>query len=126
MVENWKNKILSELGPPWFILTQGGEVLDVSHRPGALLWCLVEADSDFKVAVGVVNEFGNKEIAGICAEYLHGNDTVWYLTSPMDGVRRLVGKTGTPMECIQQRLSTLFKQGRLTNPIYLDYVLLQC
>ncbi len=126
MVENWENHILSELGPPWFILIQDGEVLDVSHRPGALLWCLLEADIDFKVAVGVINEFNKNEIAGVCAQYFHGAGTAWYLTSPMDGNRRMVGQAGTPAECIRQRLSTLYKQGRLTDPLHMDFVLLEC
>ena len=126
MVEDWSEKIQGEVGPPWFILIQDGVVLDVSSRPGGLMWCLLEADSSFKVAVGVLNEFGLKEIAGLCAEYTHDVGNRWYLSSPMDGHMRMVGITGTPDECILQRLATLNRQGRFNDPLRMEFVDLIC
>ena len=124
ILENWENMIPINTFSPWFILVQDSKIFDVSSSPGSLMWCLVDIQKNFMVLVGTLNEFDNYEIIGPCAEYWHGPGPVWYLTSPMDGPARLVGITGEPTECISNRLSTLFKRGRLSDPLNFDKVIL--
>ena len=105
-------------------MIQDDEVLDVSMDPSRLQWCLLEVKKDFQVFLGVLNEFNKHEVVGPCATYKHGQATTWRLTSRFDGNRRLVGVTGTPGQCIGQRLNALYMAGRFNDPVNYEYVLL--
>jgi hypothetical protein len=108
--------VIRTVSAPFFMLVQDGEVLDCCQNPNALMWTLLNDDADFSVAVGVINEEGTREIVGTCAEFKTKPDsTIAYLTSDMDGYRRLVSK-GDAADCIRNRVCMLFGAGRLADP----------
>ncbi len=118
MLDGWENRIPAESLKPWFILTQGGELISVASRPYHLIDAI--QPGDFTILIGTINEFGNYEVLGTCAEYhkLEG-ETVWSVTSPLDGPARRVGVTGNAGDFIISRLSTLYKNGRFND--LMDY-----
>ena len=124
MSKNWLKNLPKSSHDTWFLLIQDDEVLDVSRHPGKLTWGLLSVKADFQVYLGVMNEFNNYEVIGPCATYKHGPQPTWRITSRMDGNRRLVGVTGTPGECIGQRLGALYTAGRFNDPVNYEYVLL--
>ncbi len=124
MSKGWLESLPKSSHDTWFLLIQDDEVLDVSRDPGKLMWCLLEVRADFQVYLGVRNEFDQNEVIGPCATYKHGNSNSWHLTSKLDGNRRLVGITGTPGQCIGQRLETLYLAGHFSDPVNYEYVLL--
>jgi hypothetical protein len=124
MSESWLEALPKSSHDTWFLLIQDEEVLDVTSDPSKLLWSLLEAKKDFQVFLGIMNEFDKYEVVGPCATYKHGPATAWRLTSRMDGNKRLVSITGTPGDCIGQRLGTLCKAGRFNDPVNYEYVLL--
>jgi hypothetical protein len=89
------------------------------------MWTLLNDDSDFSVGVGVINEEGKREIVGTCAEFrAMTGSTVAYLTSDMDGYRRLVSK-GDAADCIRNRICTLYRNGYLSDPCNFSHVTMQ-
>ncbi len=114
MLDGWENRIPTNSLKPWFILTQGGDLVSVASRPYNLLDDI--QPGDFSILVGTINEFGNYEILRPCADYhqLEG-ETVWLVTSPVDGASRRVGVTGTAGDFVISRLSTLYKNGRFND-----------
>ena len=129
MIDSWGSRMAKQRSSsysPWFILVQNGEILDVSSRPTSLMWCLVDPDESFSVMFGILNEFGIHEILAPCAEYIQSVGSIWYLTSPFDGDRRMVGITGTSIDCISGRLALMYKKGRLDDPLNFGKVLLTC
>lgn len=124
MTEDWLESLPKSSYGTWFLLIQDEEVLDVSRDPSKLMWELLEVKCDFQVFLGVRNEFHKYEVIGPCATYKHGPATTWRITSRMDGNRRLVGVTGTPGECIGQRLGILATGGHFNDPVNYEYVLL--
>jgi hypothetical protein len=104
------------VSPPFFMLVQDARVLDCCQNPTALLWTLLDDSTDFSVAVGIINEFGKREVVGTCAEFRAKVDSkIAYLSGPQDGYRRLVSK-GAAAECIRNRVCTLFRGGQLSDP----------
>jgi len=105
------------------MLIQDKEVLDCCQDPHALMWSLLE-EKDFCVAVGVINEEGRREIVGTCAEFTtQVGSKVAFLTSPIDGNRRLVSKGGI-VACIRERVCLLFRYGLLSDPCNFSRVLM--
>jgi hypothetical protein len=101
---------------PYFILVQGGCTLDSSQHPSALMWSLLDPEVGFKVAIGVIDEYGHREIVGICAEFsCYGGDT-FYLTSDMDGYMRMINLAETSVEIIKSRLYQLYSMKRFSDP----------
>jgi hypothetical protein len=115
---------MQTISPPFFMLVQGNEILDCCQSPVALMWTMLSEKENFKVAVGVVNEEGKREIVGTCGEFkTRPNSTVLYLTSEMDGYLRLVSK-GDPVGVMRNRVCTLFNKGMLSDPCNLQRVML--
>jgi hypothetical protein len=111
------------VSPPFFMLVQDDVILDCCQNPSALMWSLLDDTEDFSVGVGVINEEGKREVVGTCADF-HANPggTVFYLTSEMDGYRRLVNKAGGSVNSVRQRVCHFFNQGYLSDPCDLTHV----
>jgi len=94
-----------------FLLIQNG-VVDCSENPGNLAYSFVDAFAGFQVAVGCVNEFGEREIVGIVADVVpvSGCNT-WRISSHQDGYNRLIGAAGSPAAHVRVRLGVLYKNG---------------
>jgi hypothetical protein len=94
-----------------FLLIQDG-VVDYSENPGNLAYSFVDAFAGFQVAIGCVNEFGEREIIGIVADVapVSGCNT-WRVSSYQDGYNRLVGATGSPAAHVRVRLGVLYENG---------------
>lgn len=98
-----------------FLLVQG-EVVDVSVQPDTLVYCFIDDENDFEVAVGCINEFGKPEIVGIVGEVCPMEDcTVWRISSALDGYNRMVGIVGCMADLIRNRLGTMFRQGQFSD-----------
>lgn len=109
----------------YFLLVQGERVLDISDRPMSLMWSLIDTDDDFSVVLGVKNEWGRCEIISPVADYYTGSGSdIWLLSSPLDGMDRVINSSGGVCELLYKRLETLYKQGRFNDPCDFDYVLL--
>ncbi len=110
---------------PFFMLVQDDKVLDCCQNPNVLMWTLLDAERSFAVALGVINEEGNREICGKCAEFTaKPGSTVFYVTSDMDGYLRLVNNSGGAAEFLRNRVSTLFGRGLLSDPCNFSRVVL--
>ena len=98
------------------MLVQEDDILDVCQDPNFLMWCCIEDNKDFHVAVGVINEEGRREVVGTCADFraMEGG-LVYYITSEMDGYHRMIGKTGAG-DLIRNRVCTLYGKGSLSDP----------
>lgn len=101
---------------PYFVLVQDNEPVDSSQHPAALIWSALDDDKDFKVAIGVIDGDGHKEIIGICAEYIAGEGEIFYLTSDMDGWMRTINRADDSVEVIRSRLCQLFNMKRFSDP----------
>jgi|WetSurMetagenome_2_1015567.scaffolds.fasta_scaffold01858_21 hypothetical protein len=105
------------VSPPFYMLVQDNDVLDCCQSPNALLWTALDPTKNFAVAIGVINEEGQKEVVGTCATFeAKADGTVYYLTSDIDGYMRMVNKAGGPVETIKDRVCFLYKQGYLSDP----------
>jgi hypothetical protein len=113
------------ISPPFFMLIQDDDVLDCCQDPTVLMWSLLDRASYFVVAVGVINEEGKREIVGKCAEFhADPNGTVFYITSDVDGYLRLINKAGGPVDCIRNRIGTLYTKGMLSDPCNFSHIVL--
>lgn len=125
MHEQWLGSIPTVNKSPWFLLTQGDKLLDVKQDPVHLAWDLLRPKKDFKVFLGVLNEFNTYEVIGPCATYHHNGNNTWRLTSRYDNYARLVGITGLPSDCISNRLDMLNRRGYLNDPTNYERVILE-
>lgn len=106
-----------------FLLIQDG-LVDHSDRPDNLMFSLVDPYAGFKVVVGCVNEFKEREVVGAVAEVapVEGCNT-WRVSSIMDGYNRLVGAAGSPASFVRVRLGVMYQNGdfedlcRLPSPV---------
>ncbi len=99
-----------------FILMQNNRILSASESPLMLDATRLDTTKSWKIIAGVRdNGYGTREIIGPVALYVAQDkpSEVWWITSPIDGYRRLVGKTGTSFEIIKDRLRTLLHSGSL-------------
>jgi hypothetical protein len=98
--------------PHQFLLIQEGEVVDHADKPSSLMWSTIDQYAGFQVAIGTVNEFGAKEIAGVVAvvDKLAGYNT-WFVTSYQDGYRREVSAAMRPGTFVLRRLSVAYENG---------------
>jgi hypothetical protein len=96
-----------------FILIQNNKVLDRSITPNFLRIGKLDAYAGFKIAIGCINETGGREIVGIVADVgpLSGAKT-WRISSPQDGLYRLVGVTDSPVELVTRRLGVMQGAGQ--------------
>lgn len=114
-----------KVSAPFFMLVQGGEILDCCQNPFGLMWEMLIDDTAFSVGVGVINEEGRREIVGTCAEFhTMPGSVVAYLTSDIDGYCRMVSK-GAAADCIHNRICTLYQNGYLSDPCNFSRVILQ-
>ena len=97
-----------------FLLIQDGIVASDSD-----LHCLIRKASarcdvfaGFKVAIGCVNEHGEREIIGIVADVAFLMDCkTWRITSKQDGYSRHIGATGAPEVLVCNRLTVMLNDG---------------
>ncbi|GMU26233.1 MAG: hypothetical protein AMXMBFR16_11380 [Candidatus Uhrbacteria bacterium] len=109
-----------------YLLMQGDRILSVEPYVTMLDDNELDVNAAWRIAVGVVNEFGRREIAGVVAEFTpRVNSTVYYLSSPMDGHERLVGKTVDSRTMIFDRISKLAQNGRYNDLACLPRVTLR-
>jgi hypothetical protein len=98
-----------------FILIQEG-IVDIANSPAALAFSFLDVFAPFKVAIGCVNEFNKAEIVGIVAE---GRPTescnVWYISSELDGLNRMVGITGRMSDFVRGRLCNYYQSGKFSD-----------
>jgi hypothetical protein len=106
------------------MLVQEDEILDVCQDPNFLMWCCIEDNKDFHVAVGVINEEGRREVVGTCADFRACPCmSECYITSDVDGFSRLLGKA-SPSDTVRNRVCTLYCQGKLNDPCCFSKVLM--
>jgi len=97
---------------PLFILVQGPKVFGVSTIPMRLPFYDLELSQPWKIALGMVNEFGRPEIVSTVAKaFPKANTTCRRISSPVDCENRLVGQTGTITGLICNRMGILFRNG---------------
>jgi len=108
--------ISSELLPQ-FILIQQNIVLDVQDSPVALNWGKTHPQADIVVAIGVVNEFRVKEIAGVCGRYTYlplANAWAMQFDSGKPSYTRVTAAPGILLrDCLYQ----LKSRGLLSDPV---------
>ena len=97
-----------------FLLIQG-DIVASDSDPHSLIRktsSLYDVFAGFKVAIGCVNEHGEREIIGIVADVspLKGC-TTWLVTSKQDGYNRYVGATGSPDIFVSNRLWVMLSDG---------------
>ena len=101
-----------EVPEPLFVLTQGSKVFGVAKVPTRLPYYELELSKPWKVALGIINEFGQPEIVCmIAAAFPMARTTCRRISSPIDGTDRLIGQTGTMAGVICNRLAVLFNNG---------------
>jgi hypothetical protein len=101
-----------------FILIQDG-IVDVTDRPCRLHWEHLLVDAGWKVAIGIVNEFGEREIAGIVAEvYATGEwcPRAVRISSEMDGLDALIDGYPSVPDFVLRRLDSMYCRGRFNDP----------
>ena len=99
-----------------YILMQKGRILDTATHPATLLYSAIDTQKNWGVWVGCINEFGKKEVVA-CVASVRINNTldVWYITSPLDGYLRMVGRVGTMQELVRERLRILCNNGHFND-----------
>jgi hypothetical protein len=101
---------------PYFVLVQEGQVIDCAQHPAAMMWAALDPEVSFKVAIGVIDELGHKEIVGVCAEFHKHDGDTFYLTSDMDGYMRLINRAEDSVEVIKSRVCQLYGMKRFSDP----------
>jgi hypothetical protein len=98
-----------------FLLIQG-EIVDYAPRPDTLVYSFIDDVSGFRVAIGCVNEHGEREIIGIIAE-AHPVEGAkrWRVSSELDGYNRMVGIVDRMKDFIRGRLRVYWQQGRFSD-----------
>lgn len=99
-----------------FVLIQDNKVLDKAITPNFLRIDKLDAYAGFKIAIGCINEWGEREIAGVVADVglLSGAKT-WRISSPTDGLYRLIGAAMNPAELVTNRLGVLQGSGEFSD-----------
>jgi hypothetical protein len=91
-----------------FILIQDDVVLDRARAPDALDLSSLDPFAGFKIAIGKVGKAGKREVAGVVADVSPLSDAAtWRISSPMDGMYRLIGAAGCPAELVTHRLRVM-------------------
>lgn len=108
---------MGQVGIAQFVLVQD-DVLCVSEYLSGMKWHLLDQNKDWKLLMGVVNEFGKPEIVGTVVEaYPAPDKPCWRVSSQMDGKYRLVGATGTLVGLVMNRLGVQFRGGIYTGDV---------
>lgn len=109
---------------PKYLLIQNNKIIDAADDPDGLIWLAANKQADILVAVGVVNEFGHREIAGIIAHYKYRPFCNRWLVS-VDGAKPYETRvTGKPGYVLKSCLMDLLRQGKLNNLTNLSKVIL--
>jgi len=100
-----------------FLLIQENKVVDAADRPLRLNWWAVRAFAGWRVAIGGVNEFGEREIVGIVAEVadLNTTDSCCRITSEYDGYNRLIGNYPSPTKLVESVLERMYSARRFSD-----------
>jgi len=95
-----------------FLLIQG-DIVDCTSRPDTLTCISIDDANDFQVAVGWVNDIGEREVVGIVAEaHPLADANRWRVSSELDGYSRMIGITGRMSEFIKNRLCVYWNNDR--------------
>lgn len=107
---------------PKFLLIQCGRILDCSKDPDTLIWPVADKQADIIVAMGVRNEFGEREIAGVVGHYKYKPFARKWLVSINETRPYETAITGRPGKLLCQCLKSLQYSGRLNDPCNLSQV----
>jgi hypothetical protein len=102
-----------------FLLIQDG-IKDAADNPSDLRYSRIDPDHDFQVAVGCVNEFGEREIVGVIAraQPVEGCHS-WRISSEIDGYSRLIGRRNCMSSVVKGRLHTFYRMGLFSDILQL-------
>jgi hypothetical protein len=99
--------------------------LDFGDSPVTLAYGYVDLQADFFVAVGVVNEFGQREITGIVGEYRYKPLAKRWRVEVGLRERKLTSLhsiTDNPRNLMRDNLMGLKRGGRLSDPVNMSKV----
>ena len=113
---------LRRASAPVFLLIQGRNVLDYNLSPVQLTWGLADKQADIIVAVGVTNEFREKEITGIVARYCYLPFARRWVVTIDDNIPVEVDVTGKPGIVLRDILYKLKAKGKLSDPLNMSKV----
>ncbi len=99
-----------------FILIQNNRVLDYAIMPRFLRIEKLDVYAGFKIAIGRISEWGEREIAGVVVDVapLSGAKT-WRISSDADGLYRLIGASVCPAELVTKRLGVMQGAGKFSD-----------
>jgi len=107
-----------------FILIQDGRILDVSASPVNLGYAFAARQADIFVAVGLVNEWGYKEITGVVGHYIYTPFAREWILIIDGGIPTKIQITGDPGKVLRDCLYELKRQGRMADPLNFGRVIL--
>jgi hypothetical protein len=81
-----------------------------------MFWTALDPALPFKVAIGVIDETGHREIIGVCAEFKKHDGNNFYITSDTDGYMRMINDAEDSVEIIKSRMLQLFSMKRFSDP----------
>jgi len=116
---------------PKFLLIQDDKILDVCWDPAALNWQDCDNQRDITVALGYLNEFGVREIAGICGQYHYKPFAQkWQVTTSTGSAKGIIHSSYQVMMCspkmlLKSCLVSIHQKGQFEDPANLATVTIQ-
>jgi hypothetical protein len=96
-----------------FILIQNDKVLSTAITPTFLRIEKLDAYAGFKIAIGCINDWGEREIVGIAASVAPlSGAKAWRVSSYQDGMYRLINTAICPGTFVIRRLGAMQGAGQ--------------